>query len=87
VIEICTENGQCLLRVNVSNDRQISFDKKRHSCMWNEFDFVEQTVHSFEFVFHNQLNESDFKKLLAIKMFESSREERFEDAVSVSFQV
>lgn len=72
-----------MVRVEIKSDSQIKFDKARHSIVWTcaSIDAQTETFHTFEFVFGNAANEINFKKLIAIKIFEASRQESFEEVI------
>jgi hypothetical protein len=73
-----------MVRLEIKSDSQIKFDKARHSLVWtcaSIEDAQTETFHTFEFVFNNTSDEMNFKKTLAIKIFEASRQESFEEVI------
>jgi hypothetical protein len=80
VFQVSSQEGNVMARMEIKSDSQIKFDKTRHSIVWAVVS-NDGSFHSLEFVFENADAEIEFKKLLAIKIFEASRQESFKNAV------
>lgn len=71
--------SQAILRVQITSDLQSVFKRASHSFMWTYVQ--DDEVHSLNFVFLNEDEELDFKRLFAVKMFEISTQESFEKQI------
>lgn len=86
VLAILSSSKNLLLQIELTEEAQLKFEKQRHSIMWTIFD-ESSSIHSLEFVFDDPDLEIEFKKIVAVKIFEASRREMFADVVAVSFHV
>jgi hypothetical protein len=80
VFQVTSQEGNVMARMEIKSDSQIKFDKSRHSIVWAVVS-SDGSFHSLEFVFESPDEEIEFKKLLAIKIFEASRQEAFKTAI------
>jgi len=76
--QIIRKNGQLLFSETISNELQIQYNKSNHSMVFAMYNEEKDRLEILSFIFNEESEEEAFKMAVAIKLYETNRQESFD---------
>eukprot|EP00486_Rosalina_sp_Unknown_P005954 CAMPEP_0201564384 /NCGR_PEP_ID=MMETSP0190_2-20130828/2671_1 /ASSEMBLY_ACC=CAM_ASM_000263 /TAXON_ID=37353 /ORGANISM="Rosalina sp." /LENGTH=509 /DNA_ID=CAMNT_0047980513 /DNA_START=124 /DNA_END=1650 /DNA_ORIENTATION=- len=76
--QIIRKNGQLLFSETVTNELQIQYNKSNHSMVFAMYNASKDRLEILSFIFSSEAQEEEFKMAIAIKLYETNRQESFD---------
>mmetsp|Transcript_5382 Transcript_5382/g.9006 ORF Transcript_5382/g.9006 Transcript_5382/m.9006 type:complete len:652 (-) Transcript_5382:187-2142(-) len=76
--QIIRKSGDLLFSETICNDLQIQYNKSNHSMVFAMYNAGKDRLEILSFIFTDDAKEEEFKMAIAIKLYETNRQESFE---------